>query len=229
MEDEQRRQIDTIIRVSKFMADQGLDKPPFAIVRKRIDAAAVHLVELAEAQYKAHKRVVQVGWEITALRQALREEHMISIARAGKKVLKDQPEIRDEFATPGKRAKSATLIASARSMAKHAKAARNKFIEQGFPPNFITQMLTATRQLKTLERESDLALRRQKTATAALAADVRDARQDVDILDALLLPRLRDDKDLAFSWRIAKKIRGRRGNPKHRRWKWSLMKGPMGV
>ncbi|HVT38912.1 MAG TPA: hypothetical protein VHE78_07700, partial [Gemmatimonadaceae bacterium] len=62
------------------MADQGLDKPPFAVVRNRIDAAAVDSVELAEAQYHAYKRVAQAGWEVLLLRETLRHEHMISVA-----------------------------------------------------------------------------------------------------------------------------------------------------
>jgi hypothetical protein len=228
MQNDQHRQIDTIIRVSKFMADQELDGAPYTAVRKRIDAAAIDLPALAEAQYRAHSRLVEVGGEILVLRQLLREDHMIKIARTGKKVMKHVPDARAAFKVPGKRATSAKLVARARAMARFAKPAHDDFLNEDFPPDFLTRMLDAARELKDLEHERENTLRRQKATTAALATNVPAARADVAILDGLLLPRFRKERPLLHAWTFAKKLRGRRGRPMDRRWTWRG-KTPIGI
>ncbi|HVT38017.1 MAG TPA: hypothetical protein VHE78_03165 [Gemmatimonadaceae bacterium] len=229
MQNDQHRQIDSIIRVSQFMADHQLDGPPYTAVRKRIDAAAIALPALAEAQYRAHSRVVEVGGEILLLRQALREDHMIKIARTGKMVMKHDPGARKTFKVPGKRATSAALVTRARAMAKLAKPAHDEFVREDFPPDFLTRMLNTAHELKGLEHERETTLRRQKATTAALATGVPAARADVSILDGLLLPRMRKERPLLHAWTFAKKLRGRRGRPMDRRWKWSRGKTPIGI
>ena len=229
MENIQHRQIDSVIRAAQFMRERQLDGGRFTAVRRRIDAAAVQLPAIVAAQYAAHGEVAGTGRSILQLRVILREDHLLEIARKGKQLMKNMPGIERACKVPPKRASSEMLIEFTRSMVSFVKQSSKVFIEDGLPPDFLALALEAALRLKNLERKSADAMQRQKKATADLATGVQAARADMAIVDALLLPRRRDDRALDHAWREVSKLRKRRGRPGNGRWKWNDGKTPLGA
>ena len=217
MESVQRRQINSIVRVTEFMEREQLNDAPFTAVRKRIESAAVHLETLALQQSGAHSLLVGTGNQILQLRVVLREDHLLALARVGKQKMSKVPGIEKALKVPAKRARSETMIAFAKAMAKVIRPAHAIFVSEGKSVDFLSALLAAASALHEAERRSTEALRQQKAATAALASGVPAAREDVMILDALLLPRRRENKRLDHAWRMAKEVRGRLGRPKKRK------------
>ena len=158
------------------------------------------------------------------LHYKLRHGYLIKYARVGRRILKGKPGGTAAFKVPGKRARGATLLGFAKTMAKFIQDDMELFYEEEMPRDFLVRLRAATRKFGEVLRTIEIQIDRQKKATVLLAKEVPLAREDVNILDGLLNERKKEPDGLATAWAQAKRVGKRMGPPRGGKWKWDTTK-----
>jgi hypothetical protein len=102
--------------------------------------------------------------EIRPLRVALREHHMLPIARAGRRLMEFAPGARRAYRVPKKRASMEALLAGAERLAAYVQKHARPFLRSGFEQDFIGKLRAATAVLR--ERTGNTGEGRRRRATA---------------------------------------------------------------
>ena len=140
-----------------------------------------------------------------ALRLSLRQAHMRAIAAVARAKLRDVPEFQ-ALELPDARMTSARLIAAAGSMAEAATKHEQVFVDAGLPSDFIAALLGAADAVKGSIDGRAQNRGRRVGATAGLAAEEKQGRNVVKVLDALVVPALGTNDSLIAEWRSLKRV-----------------------
>lgn len=125
--------------------------------------------------------------------------------KVARQKLRDVPEFH-AFVMPPSNSTSAQLVAHATAMAEAARVHEQVFTEVGLPDDFLSSMLAVTAEVsKSIDDRKQHAGRRNG-ATAGLAAEERRGRSMLKLIDALIVPRLRNNDALLGEWRAAKRV-----------------------
>ena len=195
----------------KVTAPEG---PAFTLSARRIEVHVQRLDRLAFAQYNARLELPTDGMIVQRLAAALRSNRMLQVSRMGKRILRLAPGVERALKVPGKKASPLKICDAADRMVKMVRPAAKLFIARGLPSDFVAGLRDAAREVRELLRRTDTAQRRHAVATAALAVEIRKARAEVQIIDALLLPYTSRDRVMAALWQTAKRVGARQGRPK---------------
>ena len=142
------------------------------------------------------------------LRARLVEEHMRPIAVVARAHLPNAPEL-SAMAAPKAKEAYVRVVASGYGMARAAQLHEPVFLATGLPADFIQQLVAATDAL-----QASLAARGERTghrvrATAGLAAEGREARKHLRVLDTLVRAAGRGNEALLAEWRNIRRFAGR--------------------
>jgi hypothetical protein len=209
------------------MEQSAPEGPAFTVAARRIDASLKRLERLAADQYGARLMLPSDGMIVQRLAAALRANRMLSVSRIGKVILKFAPGAERALKVPGQHSSPKSICDAADRMVKLVRPHARLFTERGLPKDFATGLRDAAKELRTLLRNTDTAQRTHARVTAALAVEIRGARAEVQILDALLRPHTSTDRVMHHLWQIAKRVGPRKGRPKLRR-KTNANPGPAG-
>lgn len=147
------------------------------------------------------------------LRNVLWTRHMVPVARIARRVFGD-PGMDQKFALPPKRADNEALLVAARGMLQAAEAHADVFVHQaGLPAEFTHQFRSAIDDLAAALNIRVEAQRRRKTSLEALQKLVKTGNAAVDVLDAIVSPRLDSKPDLLATWKSVKRPIEVGGNP----------------
>ena len=148
-----------------------------------------------------------------ALRNALWNRHMRPTARIARRVF-GIPGMDQKFALPPKRADNEALLAAARGMLQAAEAHADAFVQQaGLPAEFTVQFRSAIDKLAGVLGVRVEAQRRRKASLEALQKLVKQGTAAVEVLDAIVSPRLDSKPDLLATWKSVKRPIELGGNP----------------
>ena len=140
-----------------------------------------------------------------ALRGALWDRHMVPISRIARRAL-GVPGMDVKFSLPPKRADNEAILDAARGMAQAAEAHAAMFVQQeGLPEEFVQQLRAAIDELAGTLGVRVESQRRRKTAGEAAAKLVQRGNASVDVLDAIVKPRLEGRSDLLAAWKSVKR------------------------
>lgn len=144
-----------------------------------------------------------------AKRRDIRARFMRPIVAIARHHLKHVPELLT-FRMPPTGVMGNRFIVAARGMASGADTYASVFLDRGMPPSFVARFREA---IDALERDAGARSGgngRRVGATAGLAADVKEGRLLLGVLDALVRPALAANEPLLRSWDAARHI-ARRG------------------
>ncbi|MEX2177585.1 MAG: hypothetical protein WD801_02665 [Gemmatimonadaceae bacterium] len=139
-----------------------------------------------------------------ALRGAVWNRHMVPISRIARRTL-GVPGMDTKFFLPPKRADNEAILAAARGMAQAAEQHAQAFAQQGLPAEFLTDFRSAIDALAGALTVRVQGLRRRKTSREALAELVKRGVAAVDVLDAIVTPRLEDQPEVLAAWKSVKR------------------------
>jgi hypothetical protein len=196
------------------------DEPRLGASRSRLVAHLARLDELHAALFRAPKKRKDESFRVRMLGQTLRRQHMIPISRPGKKLLASAPGAERAFKVPHARAGTEQLLAAAARMVKLLKprAHARLFVEEaGFPQGFVIELQEAAARLRAYAPEPAGVLRRRRADTAAYTRELRAAREEMRIVEAIAIAREETDPQFLSSWRLFTKLKKRLGRPKGRR------------
>jgi hypothetical protein len=141
-----------------------------------------------------------------AERNALWSNHMVPIARIARRAFAGNiPGMDQKFTLPPKRADNEALLNAARGMAQAAEEHAAVFMEEGVPPDFVVTFRAAIEALAaglTVRVEGQ---RRRTTSREAIDKLVKRGNAAVDVLDAIVRPRLADRPELLVAWKSVKR------------------------
>ena len=140
-----------------------------------------------------------------ALRRQVWDNHMQPVSRIAKLVY-GVPGMDRAFNMPKKRADNEALLDAARGMTQAAAKEADVFIEHGLPKDFLEQFRAATSALSDALGARVENQRRRTIANKAVAALVKRGNTAVQMLDAVVTPRLSHDPDLLAAWRSVKRL-----------------------
>jgi len=140
-----------------------------------------------------------------ALRHELRNNHMQPVSRIAKLVY-GVPSMNTAFKMPKLRADNEALLDAARGMAQAAAKNADVFIEHGLQKDFLEQFRAATSALSDALGARVESQRRRTVANKSVAELVKRGNTAVQMLDAVVTPRLANDPDLLAAWKSVKKF-----------------------
>jgi hypothetical protein len=146
------------------------------------------------------------------LRTALRTRHMLPIARIARTQLQTVPDYR-KLKLPNIRINSEKLVADARAMGQAAHEHDTVFVTMGLPTDFVDQLNAAASALHTALISRSAQHGRHVGATKGLKSATTRARQQIAVIDAMLMPMIDTNPALVAEWKSAKAIRRTRAKP----------------
>jgi hypothetical protein len=169
------------------------------VVRRRLDNTAAGICSLSAAQEEAIRAGLAATQEMRTLREELRDEHMRPIAEIAKQRLAGRSDPR-LLTLRGANAGQSRLALSARVMADAAIPHVETLTECGLQEDFVERLLAAADALSRAAQARRTANDRRSGATAALMQREREGRGIIQLLDALVRPRLRGYTVLLARW-----------------------------
>jgi len=140
------------------------------------------------------------------LRLTIRGEHLEHLARIGRAVAADEPELARRFQLPRWSTNHQTFLAAARAMAAEAKARRAIFIRDGLPESFEEDLSKALTEYEDAGNEANAGTALHIGARADLKAVTTEIMQIVRRLDGINRYRFRSDPELEAAWRAARDV-----------------------
>jgi hypothetical protein len=217
MKERQVRELNRFRRVWKCANDHLSEEPRFDALRAQLATCVARVEALRGEQAAATGLLPRDAAEIRPLRVALREHHMIPIARAGRRLMEFAPGAQRAYRVPKKRASLEALLAGADRLAVYVQKHARPFLRSGFEKDFVEKLRAATAALRERTSNTGEGRRLRTAATAALTRELPKGHKIIAIMDALLSERLRADAVFARLWRRESRMEGRIGRPKKRR------------
>ena len=219
MKNLEQRRVDSVHTAADFLRGEAKRIPEVRKNSARLSDYSAR-IKLAVTDEIVTRHPRGKGANVTrALREELREEHMIRISRSAKQLLKFVPGVEPAMITPEKGASVARLVRAARAMAKVVGTPKYRalFVEEGFRKDFVVRLKQTTERLAAQTSHREAAPTVRAVVTQTLAREVTEARKLIDLIDAVLMPRLRSDGQLAVGWRMSKRVGPRLGRPLKRK------------
>lgn len=173
--------------------------PGLDVLRRRLDNTVAGISSLSAAQEEAIRAALAETQNMRTLREQLRDEHMRPIAEIARQRLADESNPR-LLALRTANAGACQLAVSARVMAAAAIQHVETLTEYGLREDFVERLLLAADALAQAAEARRRANNRRSGATAALTEREREGRGIIQLLDALVRPRLRGYTVLLARW-----------------------------
>ena len=146
------------------------------------------------------------------LRLTLRIHYMRPIARVAKRMLGVQPEL-SMLRMPPEDLGPTDLVGCARGMADAAEPHSTTLIAGGLKPGFVAQLLDAAKAVEDSLVDRSKSRGRRAGATGGLTKHEKAGREELKVLDALIVPEISGNAELLSEWRSIKKIGRKPGRP----------------
>jgi hypothetical protein len=177
------------------------------LARKAFDDVANTLSSLADKQGEHNTRSAGELKEERRLAQALRLGQMHLVVRVARLRVPAAAQL-DAVRLPRSRSNSTLLVSAARSMANAVEPFKQLLVEGGLPVDFMEQLRGAANALAASVGTKADHLSKRVGATDGIESEVREARGQLNLMDALVRGRLPETSSLLTEWRrLAKRIR----------------------
>jgi hypothetical protein len=198
---------ETLLRIQRFIDEDTatLEAVNQSAARKRLDETVARISAYVVAQADARRAAEAETANLRILRVALRFEHMLPVAVVAGQRLREQPEfklLRMPRREPG-------LTWAAYDMANAAEKYADLFVHEGLPLDFVAKLRAAAQQLDQSIEARNHRLLERADATEGLKTEIKRARDLIQLLDALVRPKLRSNQDLLRTWQIVSHVRWR--------------------
>lgn len=204
----QKQALDAFVRVQDWLRRHAGVMTHPAVPRRL--AQLTDVVERAERAAAHQSRGLRSGQDATQeLRKAvraLRTRHLTPISAIAR-ALGDELLVQQACRVPRRRVPVAVLVVEARAVRETALAHAERFIENGRPPEFVSQLDAAIRDVERMVRRRSRAVELHVGATAALAQHRKWARQLVELLHCQVLAAFEGDEARLAEWRVARRVR----------------------
>ena len=212
MKQKQQRQLDSLRRVQDYLNVHAaeLGSAVSAGVKQQLDDAITQLDAFDNAQGSTRLELDGLISRRRALQAELRQRHMVPIAAFARARLQGVPDFAALTSTGWKLGPS-RLVAAARAMATAATPHLDALVSNGFPPDTITQLVTAAEAVSSAMAERASTHVRRVGATKGIEEQLRRGREAVAVLRAVVGKQAAGDFVLLAGWRVAHRVTAKSG------------------
>ncbi len=184
-------------------------QPPdnVAVQLKALNDVRALVREHATAQASGHSTERHQTALVHSLRDALYTMHLVPIRRIALALAVNQPGLGHQFALPSTRTSTGRVLQTARQFVQDVVSYKTVLIANGRPADFVEQLTAATDALQEaiLAKATNAGIR--SGGTAGIDVALRQGRQVVHSLDAIMHSCFGANADVMAQWRQAKRIR----------------------
>ena len=203
MDKKQRSALRRFRRVQEFLATHAVEGTTVKL--QALDDVVRDMTAGGEEEDASTRLTLGETKSQRALREDLWNRHMVPISRIARRAF-GVPGMDVKFALPKKLSDNEAILDAARGMAQAAAQHAVVFVEQeGLPADFLQQMHAAIDALASALTTRVEGQRRRKTSREALEKLVKRGVAAVDVLDAIVKPRLADTPELLAAWNSVKR------------------------
>ena len=202
MDKKQRAALGRFRRVREFLNANQVEGT--SVKLQVLDQVVRDMTTKGEENDASHRQTRGATARQRALREALWKQHMFPLARIARRVFA-VPEIRAKFALPAKLADNDAIVTSASGMAATAEMHAAVFVQEGLSEDFVARMRASILELRGAIDVRVEGQRRRKESREGLDALAKRGVAAVDVLDAIVQPRLESKPDLLAAWTSVKR------------------------
>lgn len=183
----ERRQIESLIRIDNFGRENAADFPADSVGGQSFAAIAQAVAEL-ETLGAVRSTANDEKLSGTARRKMAREELYDDLARisaTARTIALDNEEFANKFRLPRDNRNDQTMLETARAFAEQAVPLKDDFIAYGLPADFVTDLTADITAFETAFNLQDEAGRERVEANAAIDALIEQAmvaRRKLDVI-----------------------------------------------
>jgi hypothetical protein len=206
MKDSEARQMDRGQRVHEFVVVHNASFPAGS---RAAELIAAHSSVITAAEQQAGKQAAaNLDWQEAteqknaAINSLLAEMRVIN--RVARSIDKQFPGIGDQFRMP--RNSDQNVINHARGFIESATPIATEFTNRGLPASFLTDLQAAIDAVEAAESHQSIALANKTASTANLDAALKQERDIVRELNAIVRSVFRNDPGTLAAWESASSI-----------------------
>jgi hypothetical protein len=207
MKSTQKQVIESYQRVQVFLTRNPLPAPAtYGDAKTMLDDVVAHLTTHSGDQAST----IRLGMAETArrrtLRRALRDQHLVPIARIANATLRGSPGIDRATRVPAPQLPTTKLLAEAAAFRDAATPYEDTFVRQGMAADFLARLDAAMEGLRQSQAEHAETKQKRVGAKAGIASEIRRGRQAVQMLDAFVKANFEGNVEVLAKWKSAKKV-----------------------
>ena len=212
MRQDQQRQLDSLIRSQDFFDKNGVAIGPVATspAKKQIDDAVSEVRAHVTEQGATARAIAGQSGRINGMAHELVKSHISPITKFARANLRGVSDYQTLTKTP-KTGTSKKLVSQAYAIAKAAAPYATQMTAAGFPTDTVDQLFVATNELNdAIVKREPMRASRVKS-TASIDKLLKDGRDGVRKIDAVLAKRLAGDAPALKAWRSASRVDAKQG------------------
>lgn len=208
MQGKQKQVLEALLRVQEFIRASPLPPPQeYGAPRVILDQVVATLTGQATTQITGNRLGRAEMQREAALRRALVELHLRPISLIAKASLRKAPGIGKALTMPRPQLPTSQLINEALAIRDVAVTYENRFVESGRPADFLEKLNEAIAALSSAMLGKAQNYGRRVGAGQGLVDTVREGRDALKLLDAVVTTVFAGNPDVLGRWRIARRIR----------------------
>ena len=209
MKAKQKQRIETYQRVQVFLTQNPLTSPAtYGAASALLDDVVAQLTAHLGTQAAASRLTLAESERQRTLRRALREQHLVPIARIANAVLGGSPGIDKATRLPARYVTTTKLLAEAVGFRETATPYAETFVQHGLAADFLTQLDAAIEELREVQQGQERTIDKKTGAHAGLVTEIARGRQAVQMLDAIVKARFAGNGEVLAKWQRAKRVKG---------------------
>ena len=201
----QRGTFDTLGNAQRFL-DQHADRLGAVATnggRKKLDAIVATLAAHRSDQSEGAVSALALTYTKLSARRALLQDHLGAIAAIAQAELPNTPELAVVRRIPKGTTRINALLSRAEDVAKAVQPFANTFIANGLAPDFVAQLVSATKSVNDIANTHKDSRVKVVKASSGIQEELAAGRRQVRIIDKQVRTALRGDKALLDAWRAA--------------------------
>ena len=216
MRERNERQIATLSNIANYLRATTFKNERVLHLRDEILEHDDRVTKLAteNRRVKADRRVMRRGKHLT--KDRLREDQLLPLARRGRKLSREYPELELALKVPHKNAPVSDIADAADRIADALTPHLNMLIKAKYPRNCLTTLRRDAQALREHAETMEEARGFLHRSNRELADELAMARETIDELDAVLRS-LDDFSSYEFNWNFVNRVGARMGRPSKRR------------
>ena len=212
MRQDQQRKLDSLIRAQDFFDKNGVAIGPVAtsVAKKQIDDAVSGVRAHVTDQGATARAIAGQNGLIAGMAQQLVKSHILPVTQFARANLKGVSDYQTLTRTP-KVSSTKKLVSQSYAVAKAASPYASQMTAAGFPADTVDQLLAATNELNdAIVKREPMRASRVKS-TESIDKLLKEGRDGVRKISAVLAKRLVGDGPALAAWRSASRVDAKQG------------------
>jgi len=215
MDNRQTRTVQMFRRAQVYLDHHSWSPEPplYKRMREQLATASARIAALSVDQGDRMQRAETK--RLAVLRQRLRRERLMPLAKIAKPLLKFAPGTQMIIRVPHARVDTLTLARHGEKVAKALVPHTRLLVSAGYAKDFLAQLRTESRELAALADGYEKQRRRRSIATAAIKREMKRGMDALGVIEGILTAHPSQSEERS-AWKWARRVTAKVGRPTDR-------------